>query len=145
MYIVFQEIRTNKERTQLMKKTKISVRIDTDKFEKYTTLAKQNDRSFSSEINRALSDKPNEKHINLDNEARSILIALETYVNDIRRSVKGRSNNINQLAKQVNSLKSLSDHNSDVIQQKIDDYNKSIAKEIEKIDYIKGVLDDIWQ
>jgi len=128
-----------------MKKTKISVRIDTDKFEKYTTLAKQNDRSFSSEINRALSDKPNEKHINLDNEARSILIALETYVNDIRRSVKGRSNNINQLAKQVNSLKSLSDHNSDVIQQKIDDYNKSIAKEIEKIDYIKGVLDDIWQ
>ena len=128
-----------------MKKTKISVRIDTDKFEKYTTLAKQNDRSFSSEINRALSDKLNEKHINLDNEARSILIALETYVNDIRRSVKGRSNNINQLAKQVNSLKSLSDHNSDVIQQKIDDYNKSIAKEIEKIDYIKGVLDDIWQ
>lgn len=128
-----------------MKKTKISVRIDTDKFEKYTTLAKQNDRSFSSEINRALSDKPNEKHINLDNEARSILIALETYVNDIRRSVKGRSNNINQLAKQVNSLKSLSDHNSDIIQQKIDDYNKSIAKEIEKIDYIKGVLDDIWQ
>ena len=128
-----------------MKKTKISVRIDTDKFEKYTTLAKQNDRSFSSEINRALSDKPNEKHINLDNEARSILIALETYVNDIRRSVIGRSNNINQLAKQVNSLKSLSDHNSDVIQQKIDDYNKSIAKEIEKIDYIKGVLDDIWQ
>lgn len=128
-----------------MKKTKISVRIDTDKFEKYTTLAKQNDRSFSSEINRALSDKPNEKHINLDNEARSILIALETYVNDIRRSVKGRSNNINQLAKQVNSLKSLSDHNSDVIQQKIDDYNKSIAKEIEKIDYIKGALDDIWQ
>ena len=128
-----------------MKKTKISVRIDTDKFEKYTTLAKQNDRSFSSEINRALSDKPNEKHINLDNEARSILIALETYVNDIRRSVKGRSNNINQLAKQVNSLKSLSDHNSDLIQQKIDDYNKSIAKEIEKIDYIKGGLDDIWQ
>lgn len=128
-----------------MKKTKISVRIDTDKFEKYTTLAKQNDRSFSSEINRALSDKPNEKHINLDNEARSILIALETYVNDIRRSVKGRSNNINQLAKQVNSLKSLSDHNSDVIQQKIDDFNKSIAKEIEKIDYIKGALDDIWQ
>ncbi|RXS49539.1 plasmid mobilization relaxosome protein MobC [Lactococcus lactis] len=128
-----------------MKKTKISVRIDTDKFEKYTELAKQNDRSFSSEINRALSDKPNEKHINLDNEARSILIALETYVNDIRRSVKGRSNNINQLAKQVNSLKSLSDHNSDVIQQKIDDYNKSIAKEIEKIDYIKGALDDIWQ
>lgn len=128
-----------------MKKTKISVRIDTDKFEKYTTLAKQNDRSFSSEINRALSDKPNEKHINLDNEARSILIALETYVNDIRRSVKGRSNNINQLAKQVNSLKSLSDHNSDIIQQKIDDYNKSIAKEIEKIDYIKGALDDIWQ
>lgn len=128
-----------------MKKTKISVRIDTDKFEKYTELAKQNDRSFSSEINRALSDKPNEKHINLDNEARSILIALETYVNDIRRSVKGRSNNINQLAKQVNSLKSLSDHNSDVIQQKIDDYNKSIAKEIEKIDYIKGGLDDIWQ
>lgn len=128
-----------------MKKTKISVRIDTDKFEKYTTLAKQNDRSFSSEINRALSDKPNEKHINLDNEARSILIALETYVNDIRRSVKGRSNNINQLAKKVNSLKSLSDHNSDVIQQKIDDYNKSIAKEIEKIDYIKGALDDIWQ
>ncbi|MDT2936452.1 plasmid mobilization relaxosome protein MobC [Lactococcus lactis] len=128
-----------------MKKTKISVRIDTDKFEKYTTLAKQNDRSFSSEINRALSDKPNEKHINLDNEARSILIALETYVNDIRRSVKGRSNNINQLAKQVNSLKSLSDHNSDVIQQKIDDYNKSIAKEIEKIEHIKGALDDIWQ
>lgn len=128
-----------------MKKTKISVRIDTDKFEKYTTLAKQNDRSFSSEINRALSDKPNEKHINLDNEARSILIALETYVNDIRRSVKGRSNNINQLAKQVNSLKSLSGQNSDIIQQKIDDYNKSIAKEIEKIDYIKGVLDDIWQ
>lgn len=128
-----------------MKKTKISVRIDTDKFEKYTTLAKQNDRSFSSEINRALSDKPNEKHINLDNEARSILIALETYVNDIRRSVKGRSNNINQLAKQVNSLKSLSDHNSDVIQQKIDDYNKSIAKELEKIEHIKGVLDDIWQ
>lgn len=145
MYIVFQEIRTNKERTQLMKKTKISVRIDTDKFEKYTTLAKQNDRSFSSEINRALSDKPNEKHINLDNEARSILIALETYVNDIRRSVKGRSNNINQLAKQVNSLKSLSGQNSDIIQRKIDDYNKSIAKEIEKIDYIKGVLDDIWQ
>lgn len=128
-----------------MKKTKISVRIDTDKFEKYTTLAKQNDRSFSSEINRALSDKPNEKHINLDNEARSILIALETYVNDIRRSVKGRSNNINQLAKQVNSLKSLSGQNSDIIQQKIDDYNKSITKEIEKIDYIKGVLDDIWQ
>lgn len=128
-----------------MKKTKISVRIDTDKFEKYTTLAKQNDRSFSSEINRALSDKPNEKHINLDNEARSILIALETYVNDIRRSVKGRSNNINQLAKQVNSLKSLSGQNSDIIQRKIDDYNKSIAKEIEKIDYIKGVLDDIWQ
>lgn len=128
-----------------MKKTKISVRMDTDKFEKYTTLAKQNDRSFSSEINRALSDKPNEKHINLDNEARSILIALETYVNDIRRSVKGRSNNINQLAKQVNSLKSLSDHNSDVIQQKIDDYNKSIAKEIEKIEHIKGALDDIWQ
>lgn len=128
-----------------MKKTKISVRIDTDKFEKYTELAKQNDRSFSSEINRALSDKPNEKHINLDNEARSILIALETYVNDIRRSVKGRSNNINQLAKQVNSLKSLSDHNSDVIQQKIDDYNKSIAKELEKIEHIKGVLDDIWQ
>lgn len=128
-----------------MKKTKISVRIDTDKFEKYTTLAKQNDRSFSSEINRALSDKPNEKHINLDNEARSILIALETYVNDIRRSVKGRSNNINQLAKQVNSLKSLSDHNSDVIQQKIDDYNKSIAKELEKIEHIKGALDDIWQ
>uniref|UniRef100_UPI0034DD3012 plasmid mobilization relaxosome protein MobC n=1 Tax=Lactococcus sp. TaxID=44273 RepID=UPI0034DD3012 len=143
--MVFQEISTNKERTQLMKKTKISVRIDTDKFEKYTTLAKQNDRSFSSEINRALSDKPNEKHINLDNEARSILIALETYVNDIRRSVKGRSNNINQLAKQVNSLKSLSGQNSDIIQQKIDDYNKSIAKEIEKIDYIKGVLDDIWQ
>ena len=128
-----------------MKKTKISVRIDTDKFEIYTTLAKQNDRSFSSEINRALSDKPNEKHINLDNEARSILIALETYVNDIRRSVKGRSNNINQLAKQVNSLKSLSDHNSDVIQQKIDDYNKSIAKELEKIEHIKGALDDIWQ
>ena len=128
-----------------MKKTKISVRIDTDKFEKYTTLAKQNDRSFSSEINRALSDKPNEKHINLDNEARSILIALETYVNDIRRSVKGRSNNINQLAKQVNSLKSLSDHNSDVIQQKIDDYNKSIAKELEIIEHIKGALDDIWQ
>ncbi|MDT2906974.1 plasmid mobilization relaxosome protein MobC [Lactococcus lactis] len=128
-----------------MKKTKISVRIDTDKFEKYTTLAKQNDRSFSSEINRALSDKPNEKYINLDNEARSILIALETYVNDIRRSVKGRSNNINQLAKKVNSLKSLSGQNSDIIQQKIDDYNKSIAKEIEKIDNIKGVLDDIWQ
>ncbi|MDU1629209.1 MAG: plasmid mobilization relaxosome protein MobC [Lactococcus lactis] len=121
------------------------MRIDTDKFEKYTELAKQNDRSFSSEINRALSDKPNEKHINLDNEARGLLIALETYVNDIRRSVKGRSNNINQLAKQVNSLKSLSDHNSDVIQQNIDIYNKSIDKEIEKIDYIKGALDDIWQ
>lgn len=128
-----------------MKKTKISVRIDTDKFEKYTELAKQNDRSFSSEINRALSDKPNEKHINLDNEARGLLIALETYVNDIRRSVKGRSNNINQLAKQVNSLKSLSGKNSDVIQQTIDIYNKSIDKEIEKIDYIKGALDDIWQ
>ena len=127
-----------------MKKKKISVRIDAEKFAKYTELAKRNERSFSSEINHALIDEPESKQVILDDRSKAVIVALEAYLSDMMRSVKTRSNNINQIAKKVNTLKQLSDTNKGVLNKQIDSYKADIKREIRQLKSVQEALDRLY-
>lgn len=129
-----------------MSKRKVSVRLDEEIYNELMRSAEANKKTLSHEMNVRLSDA---KVMQVSDagvsELRSALVVLSAELNEKNRLSKKRGANVNQIAKQVNSLKNLSAKNQGIIESNLDIYAKWQEQESKDLAEMRKRVDEMWR
>lgn len=129
-----------------MAKRKVSVRIEEDICKALEREAEANDTTLSKEIVRRL-ESAEVLSVDADkvDELRSALVLLTAELTEKNRLAKKYGSNVNQIAKQVNRLKGLSEKNDGFISRKMAEYAEWQKVEAEALDGMRKRVNELWQ
>jgi hypothetical protein len=129
-----------------MSKRKVSVRLDEEIYNELMRSAEANKKTLSHEMNVRLSDA---KVLQVSDagvsELRSALVVLSAELSEKNRLAKKRGANVNQVAKQVNNLKTLSEKNQGTIEGNLEVYAKWQEQESKDLAEMRKRVDEMWQ
>lgn len=129
-----------------MSKRKVSVRLDEEVYNELMRSAEANKKTLSHEMNVRLSDaKVLQVSDDSVSELRSALVVLSAELSEKNRLSKKRGANVNQIAKQVNGLKKLSEKNQGIIEGNLEVYAKWQKQEAQALDEMRKRVDEMWQ
>lgn len=129
-----------------MSKRKVSVRLDEEVYNELMRSAEANKKTLSHEMNVRLSDaKVLQVSDDSVSELRSALVVLSAELSEKNRLAKKRGANVNQIAKQVNNLKTLSEKNQGIIEGNLEVYAKWQKQEAQALDEMRKRVDEMWQ
>lgn len=129
-----------------MSKRKVSVRLDEEIYNELMRSAEANKKTLSHEMNVRLSDaKVLQVSDDSVSELRSALVVLSAELSEKNRLSKKRGANVNQVAKQVNNLKTLSEKNQRIIEGNLEVYAKWQEQESKDLAEMRKRVDEMWQ
>lgn len=129
-----------------MSKRKVSVRLDEEIYNELMRSAEANKKTLSHEMNVRLSDaKVMQVSDDVAHKLRSELLMLVAELSEKNRLAKKRGANVNQVAKQVNNLKTLSEKNQRTIENNLDVYAKWQEEEAKALNEMRKRVDELWQ
>lgn len=129
-----------------MSKRKVSVRLDEEIYNELMRSAEANKKTLSHEMNVRLSDaKVLQVSDDVAHKLRSELLMLVAELSEKNRLAKKRGANVNQVAKQVNNLKTLSEKNQRTIENNLDVYAKWQEEEAKALNEMRKRVDELWQ
>ncbi len=129
-----------------MSKRKVSVRLDEEIYNELMRSAEANKKTLSHEMNVRLSDaKVLQVSDDSVSELRSALVVLSAELSEKNRLSKKRGANVNQVAKQVNNLKTLSEKNQRTIEGNLEVYAKWQEQESKDLAEMRKRVDEMWQ
>jgi len=129
-----------------MSKRKVSVRLDEEVYNELMRSAEANKKTLSHEMNVRLSDaKVLQVSDDSVSELRSALVLLIAELSEKNRLAKKRGANVNQIAKQVNSLTKLSEKNQATIEGNLAVYAKWQEQESKDLAEMRKRVDELWR
>lgn len=130
----------------MMGKRKVSVRLDEKIHDELMRSAEANKKTLSHEMNVRLSDA---KVLQLSdesaNELRSALVVFSAELSTMNRMLKKRGDNVNQVAKKVNMLKTLSEANEVKINELVSKYTIWQKEEAQNVEIMRKRVEALWQ